>query len=83
LLNLSKYQKLLDQRNALLKNDQFYQMKHLLAGFSEPLAKYSAEITLQRLQWFLENNDRLKKRVAADSSTTSPTFSLFLLEFYA
>jgi DNA replication and repair protein RecF len=81
LLNLSKYQKLLDQRNALLKNDQFYQMKHLLAGFSEPLAKYSAEITLQRLQWFLENNDRLKNASRQIAQQQAPLSACFYSSF--
>lgn len=47
---LSKYQRLLEQRNAVLKSENSV-ARDVLAGFTEPLAKHSAYLTLRRLQW--------------------------------
>lgn len=49
---LSRYQRLLEQRNAILKQSEQPQ-PHLLAGFTEPMAESAAWITQKRLEYFL------------------------------
>jgi DNA replication and repair protein RecF len=46
---LQRYQKLLEQRNALLKTGQGN--SQVLAGFSEPFAQYAAVLAAKRLAW--------------------------------
>lgn len=66
LKNLSRYQKALEQRNALLKMDG-RPSPELLAGFSDTLIEVGALIARARLEWFgrLREilDDRLKKIV--------------------
>lgn len=50
LKTLQGYQRLIEQRNALLKQ-QPGPRRELLRGFSEPLAERAALLTLMRLQW--------------------------------
>lgn len=47
---LSKYQRLLEQRNAVLKSDTPVS-RDVLLGFTEPLAQYAALLTYKRLEW--------------------------------
>jgi DNA replication and repair protein RecF len=47
---IQKYNRTLEQRNALLKSDT-PPSREILAGFTEPMARYGAEITLKRLDW--------------------------------
>jgi DNA replication and repair protein RecF len=50
LKTIQKYQRVLIQRNALLKTGDPSQ-RELLLGFTEPLGKYAAALTLQRLSY--------------------------------
>jgi DNA replication and repair protein RecF len=47
---LSKYQRVLEQRNAVLKSDNPV-ARDVLRGFTEPLAQHAAYLTLRRLEW--------------------------------
>jgi DNA replication and repair protein RecF len=47
---LSKYQRLLEQRNAVLKSESPVS-RDVLAGFTEPLAKHAAYLAYKRLEW--------------------------------
>jgi DNA replication and repair protein RecF len=47
---LQKYQRLLEQRNALFKQEIRPSRDHFL-GFTEPLAQYAAVLTYKRLDW--------------------------------
>ncbi|MCM2278007.1 MAG: DNA replication/repair protein RecF [Oligoflexia bacterium] len=53
-----KYQRVLEQRNALLKSEE-NPSRELLLGFSEPLAHYGAMIGRSRLEWI----ERLSRRL--------------------
>jgi DNA replication and repair protein RecF len=55
---LQKYQRVLDQRNALLKSEPG-PSKSLLAGFTEPLASYGSLLALKRLEWLSRLSSRL------------------------
>lgn len=50
---LQRYQRTLEQRNALLKSseEQSLQFKEYLAGFNKPLVELGSQITLKRLEW--------------------------------
>jgi DNA replication and repair protein RecF len=61
LKDLQAYQKLLEQRNALLKSDQPVETM-LLDGFSDALVTTGAKITLRRLEW-LKNTAPLVRDV--------------------
>lgn len=50
LRTFSRYQKLLEQRNALLKGE-FRPREDVLEGFTEPLVVEGAKIVLARLEW--------------------------------
>lgn len=50
LKTLQKFQKVLQQRNALLKSLE-YPSPDLLLGFTEPMSQYSAYIAYRRLEW--------------------------------
>jgi DNA replication and repair protein RecF len=50
LQTLQRYQKILEQRNAVLKNSDRPE-RHLLAGFTEPLIRAGALLSLKRLEW--------------------------------
>ncbi|MDR3607492.1 MAG: DNA replication/repair protein RecF [Oligoflexia bacterium] len=50
LKGLQRYQKVLDQRNAVLKNNE-RPLPELLSGFTEGLIHYGAQITYKRIQW--------------------------------
>lgn len=62
LKTLQKYQRVLEQRNALLKTYDSPR-PDLLQGFTEPLAKLAAEITLKRLKWVLKLSERINETV--------------------
>ena len=47
---LSKYQRVLEQRNAVLKSETPVS-RDILIGFTEPLAQYAALLTHKRLGW--------------------------------
>lgn len=59
LKTLSRYQKLLAQRNAVLKTEPSPSARELLEGFTEPFAKYAACIDLMRLKWVFRVEKRL------------------------
>lgn len=59
LKHFQKYQRLLDQRNALLKSSEIAPPRDLLLGFTEPLSKHSAFLTRRRLEWILRLAERL------------------------
>lgn len=67
LKSLTKYQRLLEQRNALLKSEP-PPARSLVQGFTEPLAKLAAWITLKRLEWLL----RLSKHLDPIASQIAP-----------
>ncbi len=68
LKTLSKYQRLLEQRNALLKSDESFSID-MLVGFTDPLAHYSAVLTLKRLRWI----EQLASRLDATIRNIAPT----------
>jgi DNA replication and repair protein RecF len=47
---LSKYQRILQQRNAILKSETPVS-RDIFLGFTEPLAQYAALLTYKRLEW--------------------------------
>ena len=47
----TQYQRVLDQRNAVLKGSKTQQTQLLLEGFSEALSQTAAKLTLNRLNW--------------------------------
>lgn len=72
-----KYQRLLEQRNALLKSLET-PAPDLLLGFTEPLSELAARITQTRLEWLKRLADRLDgvaRRIAPDQ----PVLRLFYL----
>ncbi|MBC7693008.1 MAG: DNA replication/repair protein RecF [Methylotenera sp.] len=75
LTTLTKYQRLVDQRNALLKNEVRVS-KELLAGFSEPLVSYGAQITYKRLQWIQRLKEHLNP-VAHQIAPRQPDLAAF------
>ena len=74
---LHKYQRVLDQRNALLKND-ILPSPALLAGFSEPLVKNGSLIAFNRLQWIFRLRERLIE-VASHIAPNQPIMRLIYL----
>jgi DNA replication and repair protein RecF len=76
LKTFQKYQRVLEQRNALLKGDE-PPSRALLAGFTEPLGRYGAWIASKRLQWL----DRLAERLSDTARRIAPTQEL-LRAFY-
>jgi DNA replication and repair protein RecF len=50
LKTLSQYQRILEQRNAVLKTEG-QSSRDVLLGFTEPFARYAALLTLRRLEW--------------------------------
>ena len=59
---LSKYQRLLEQRNAVLKSDSPVS-RDVLLGFTEPLAQYAALLTYKRLEWLQRLSEGLNDTV--------------------
>jgi DNA replication and repair protein RecF len=57
---LQKYQRVLDQRNALLKTYETPR-PDLLRNFTEPLAQLGAYLTYKRLEWILKLSERLNE----------------------
>lgn len=55
---VQKYQRVLDQRNALLKTEGRIP-RDLLAGFTEPLGRLASLLSLKRLKWLQRLNQRL------------------------
>lgn len=53
-----KYQRTVEQRNALLKSEES-PSRELLAGFTEPMGKYAAFIAARRLDWIERLANRL------------------------
>lgn len=68
LKNLARYLKVLEQRNALLRQDERI-TPEMLAGFTEPLVDAGAQITLSRLEWL----QRLKEVLNDTAHKISPT----------
>jgi DNA replication and repair protein RecF len=75
LTTLQKYQRLVDQRNALLKSET-HVSKQLLDGFSEPLVSYGAQITYKRLQWIERLMEHLNP-VAQQIAPRQPDLAAF------
>lgn len=71
---LQKYQRVLEQRNALLKSD-FPPPPSLLSGFTEPLGKIGCLITYKRLEWIF----RLSERLTAVGRNIAPNQPLMRL----
>ncbi len=71
---LQKYQKSLEQRNALLKGDA-PPSADLLAGFSEPLVKLGAQLARRRLLWI----ERVRERLSDVSRQIAPSQPLLSL----
>lgn len=67
LTSASRYQKVLEQRNALLKQDQ-RPAPDMLRGFTEPLVDLGAAVALERLRWI----ERLQKRLTETLRKISP-----------
>ena len=62
LKTLQKFQRVLEQRNAILKNAE--RPAHaVLEGFTDPLARYAAELTLKRLMWIEKVAQRINDMV--------------------
>ena len=66
-----QYQRLLEQRNALLKQYQGNPPSHLLEGFTQPMGKAAAVLTYGRLEW-LQKLQVLLPRYAAEISPSDP-----------
>lgn len=74
---LQKYQRTLEQRNALLKGEE-NPSKSLLLGFTEPLVHYGAQVTLTRLQW-LERLSFYLNNTAHQIAPKQPNLRAFYL----
>ena len=59
---LSKYQRILEQRNAVLKSDTPVS-RDVFLGFTEPLAQYAALLTYKRLEWIQRLTEGLNDTV--------------------
>lgn len=62
LKGLQKYQRVLEQRNALLKESD-RPSPELLRGFTEPMSRYAAYLTYKRLEWLNRLAQRLNETV--------------------
>ncbi len=74
---LSKYQRLLEQRNALLKADQ-PPTKALLQGFTEPLVQQAAWLVRKRLEWLFGASEHLNP-IAQRIAPGQPDLKAFYL----
>jgi DNA replication and repair protein RecF len=72
---IQKYQRTLEQRNALLKGD-VPPSREMLAGFTEPLSRYGAIITFKRLEWLMRVAPRLDS-VARQIAPNQPSLTAF------
>ena len=65
LKTLQKYQRLVEQRNAVLKDywQRQKEGKELLWGFTEQVARHSALLTLERLKWISDVAHRINHTV--------------------
>jgi DNA replication and repair protein RecF len=66
LKNISKYQRIITQRNALLKQAKDGRTKSLddlIAGFTEQAVTFGSELTAARLEWLLKLSERLNETV--------------------
>lgn len=65
LKTLQRYQRLLDQRNTLLKaGEPNPESKNVLRGFTEPLAECAAQLTLRRLEWLNRVTEPLNNAIS-------------------
>lgn len=78
LKNLQKYQRILQQRNAILKDSvrTTQSQKDLLIGFTEPLSQYGAYLTSRRLEYLTRVAERLND-LAHQIAPTQPRLRLF------
>ena len=58
----AKYQRVVSQRNRILKSEQS-PSREILAGFTEQMGSLAALITYKRLEWILKLEDRLNNTV--------------------
>ena len=72
---LLSYQKILEQRNQVLK-DVTHRFSKLIPEFTEPLIREGAFITYRRLLWISKYSDRLTK-IALKIAPKQPQLSLF------
>lgn len=70
LKTLQKYQRILEQRNAILKAENFPSSaaRELLLGFTEPMAELAAQIAYRRLEW----TQRLATRLNSIAFSIAP-----------
>lgn len=73
---LGHYTKTLEQRNALLKQEQGVTREQLLS-FTEPLIYWGTRITLRRLQWLARANTSVTK----NANKIAPLQALLSLQF--
>jgi DNA replication and repair protein RecF len=59
---IQRYQRLLEQRNAILKND-VRSSRDVMFGFTEPLVQQAAILVLKRLEWIQRLSERLNDTV--------------------
>ena len=74
LKNLQRYQRVLVQRNALLKNHEL-RAKQPLIDFNEQLSRYGAYLILERLRWIQKANPLLNQTLMR-IAPTQPTLKL-------
>lgn len=72
---LSRYQKTLEQRNALLKEPQ-RPRADVLEGFTAPLVEAGAWIALKRIEWIRRMKNRLNEKLR-QISATQPMLDVF------
>jgi len=63
LKTVSKYQRILTQRNAVLKQDEQSGSRDLLAGFTDQLVSLGAQLAFTRFEWILKLAERLNETV--------------------
>ena len=63
LKTVSKYQRILTQRNAVLKQEEQAGSRDLLAGFTDQLVTLGAQLAFTRLEWILKLAERLNEMV--------------------
>jgi DNA replication and repair protein RecF len=63
LKTVSKYQRILTQRNAVLKQEERVGSRDLLAGFTDQLISLGAQLAFTRFEWILKLAERLNETV--------------------
>jgi len=71
LKDLQKYQKTLEQKNSLLKNDHHSSSSLLIKSYEDQMIEYGCRITARRLNWLNQALPRIQKTLSQIAPTQS------------